>query len=428
MHHIRRIEVDGFWETYKVAVDLHDDVTFFIGENGTGKTTLINLIAAALTADFATLDKLPFKRITIFLAKNELGMRPTISVAKTQRKERPFDLLEYKIRRDESGPDKKYSLDESQERLWLRRVEASGRYLHDYYRHLADGLNGELSELVKVDWLSVHRTPNLERAREDRTYESTVDRRLESISNDLVRYFASLSKLKDEEVRVFQEFIFVSLLEQPSDNELFSSRKTTKLDDDKEAMAAIFRELGVARRDISTLINSFYDRAESLFLRMRDRDLSFSPGDLSILVSSRRIDAVVDQWRQRKKEIDTIFSQRDKFVQITNSLLQRKHLELSDSNELVFVTRTKKRLTPQMLSSGEKQLLILLSEAVLQRQTPSVLIADEPELSLHVRWQERLVPSLRELNSNSQIIAATHSPDIVGPLGRKTIDMESIIP
>lgn len=428
MHHIQRIEVDGFWDTHKVAVDIHDDVTFFIGENGTGKTTLINIIAAALTADFATLEKLPFKKITIFLAPNSEGRRPIIAASKNHKKDRSIDFIEYKIRKDENDPEVKYSLDEGQERVWLRRVEAGPRYVQDFYRHFSHGLLSELSSLVKVDWLSVHRTPNLERLREERTYESTVDRRLETISNDLVRYFASLSKLKDEQVRAFQEFIFVSLLEQPSDYELFRSRRKEKLADDKQAMFAIFKELRVSRPNVSELIESFYSRAERLFARTDDRGITFSPGDLSIFASARRIDAVVDQWKQRKKAIETIFAQRDKFVRITNGLLQRKQLELSDSDELVFISRTKKKLTPQMLSSGEKQLLILLSEALLQRQTPSILIADEPELSLHVRWQERLVPSLRELNSNSQIIAATHSPDIVGPLGDKTIDMESIIP
>ncbi len=103
-------------------------------------------------------------------------------------------------------------------------------------------------------------------------------------------------------------------------------------------------------------------------------------------------------------------------------------MELTASNELQFVSRTGKTLKAQMLSSGEKQLLILLSETLLQRGQPAIFIADEPELSLHVLWQEKLVASLRALNPSAQIIAATHSPDIVGVLSDKAIDMETIIP
>jgi len=81
-----------------------------------------------------------------------------------------------------------------------------------------------------------------------------------------------------------------------------------------------------------------------------------------------------------------------------------------------------------MLSSGEKQLLILLIETLLQRQRPYVFITDEPEISLHVLWQERLISSLRALNGSAQIISATHSPDIVGKLANRAINMEDVLP
>jgi len=87
-----------------------------------------------------------------------------------------------------------------------------------------------------------------------------------------------------------------------------------------------------------------------------------------------------------------------------------------------------KILSSGVLSSGEKQLLILLGETLLQRERPSILIADEPELSLHVLWQEKLIANLRTLNPAAQIVVATHSPDIVGSLGNRAIDMETLIP
>jgi predicted ATPase len=123
-----------------------------------------------------------------------------------------------------------------------------------------------------------------------------------------------------------------------------------------------------------------------------------------------------------------VFSQRDNFITIINTLLQRKVMEITDSGELQFVSINNKTLSSKLLSSGEKQLLILLSETLLQRERPAVLIADEPELSLHVLWQERLIGSLRALNPAAQIVVATHSPDIVGNLGEKAVDMESLIP
>lgn len=109
-------------------------------------------------------------------------------------------------------------------------------------------------------------------------------------------------------------------------------------------------------------------------------------------------------------------------------MFQRKTMDINESNEIVFLSRTGKKLTPYNLSSGEKQLLILLSETLLQNQRPFIFVADEPEISLHVSWQDQLIGSLRELNKSAQLIVATHSPDIVGSLSDRAIDMETLIP
>ncbi|WP_236514203.1 AAA family ATPase, partial [Pseudomonas tremae] len=84
-------------------------------------------------------------------------------------------------------------------------------------------------------------------------------------------------------------------------------------------------------------------------------------------------------------------------------------------------------ILPEELSSGEKQLLIILGEALLQQSAPYVYIADEPELSLHVSWQEQLTGAISQLNRNAQIIFATHSPDIVGVHSESIIDMERLL-
>ncbi len=73
----------------------------------------------------------------------------------------------------------------------------------------------------------------------------------------------------------------------------------------------------------------------------------------------------------------------------------------------------KTSLAPYQLSSGEKQLLIILLNIVLLENKPTILLMDEPEISLHVEWQMIFIKTLLELNSNLQIILVTHSPDIV---------------
>ena len=79
------------------------------------------------------------------------------------------------------------------------------------------------------------------------------------------------------------------------------------------------------------------------------------------------------------------------------------------------------------LSSGEKQLLIQFMEMILQEGRNLIFIADEPELSLHLAWQEKLLETLRNLNENAQLIVATHSPDIVAGFSSNVIDMKKVI-
>jgi ABC-type cobalamin/Fe3+-siderophores transport system ATPase subunit len=65
------------------------------------------------------------------------------------------------------------------------------------------------------------------------------------------------------------------------------------------------------------------------------------------------------------------------------------------------------------LSSGEKQLLIIFLTVLLQKGRFFILLMDEPETSLHVEWQATFIDEIKKLNSNIQIIVATHNPLIL---------------
>ena len=149
--------------------------------------------------------------------------------------------------------------------------------------------------------------------------------------------------------------------------------------------------------------------------------------DVLAVYSFSRIGTVITQWSKLQSRTADIFSQRNRFVSILNSMFLNKQAEIGESNEIFFRGGAQQMLTPLMLSSGEKQLFILLGETFLQRNQPYVFITDEPELSLHVKWQEQLIGNLRSLNDAAQIVAATHSPDIVGALGDRAIDKETIL-
>ena len=83
-----------------------------------------------------------------------------------------------------------------------------------------------------------------------------------------------------------------------------------------------------------------------------------------------------------------------------------------DSNE-IFFHQYGETISPYMLSSGEKQMLVILLTALVQENRPGVMLMDEPEISLHIEWQQRLITLVRTLNPNTQIILCTHSPAII---------------
>jgi predicted ATPase len=70
-------------------------------------------------------------------------------------------------------------------------------------------------------------------------------------------------------------------------------------------------------------------------------------------------------------------------------------------------------LYPYQLSSGEKQMLVILLTVLVQDGRHGVLFMDEPEVSLHIEWQQRMISLIRELNPQVQIILTTHSPAVI---------------
>lgn len=82
------------------------------------------------------------------------------------------------------------------------------------------------------------------------------------------------------------------------------------------------------------------------------------------------------------------------------------------SNEIQFF-QNGQTLTPYNLSSGEKQMLVILLTALIENGEHYALIMDEPEISLHIDWQQSLIRLIRELNPNAQVILSTHAPALI---------------
>ncbi len=103
--------------------------------------------------------------------------------------------------------------------------------------------------------------------------------------------------------------------------------------------------------------------------------------------------------RKFQDMIDHLFS-------YTGKTIDRK------SNDIVFY-QNGERLSPYRLSSGEKQMVLILLTVLVREGSHSVLFMDEPEASLHIEWQQKLIGMIRELNPDLQLILTTHSPAVI---------------
>jgi ABC-type glutathione transport system ATPase component len=104
---------------------------------------------------------------------------------------------------------------------------------------------------------------------------------------------------------------------------------------------------------------------------------------------------------------------KNKFLDLVDELFEETGKTIDrQSNELRFL-QYDELLSPYKLSSGEKQILIILLTVLTQDLQPYVLFMDEPEASLHFEWQKRLIDMMMMLNPNVQIILTTHSPAVV---------------
>lgn len=426
---IEKVGISGFWGSRNISFKFDKDVNFIIGVNGSGKTTAVNLIVAALKCDFAALDKIEFSKIEISVGHAGTKKKSTIEVKKQRKPNLPFSGVSYEVVNALAGSNKiVFSLDDYEEQYLLRGISS---YVMDRerFRKGNRAFVGAIEEIVNVSWLSVNRASSFIGESDSKKYESTVDLKLVELSNRLVRYFAGLGKKGAALLEEFQKTVFLSLLVGREDYSAVTSKHFDYLVK-KEMLAQMFEQFKFSKSKYVSVLDNHFDLLGSASKKIVEKDVSgISSMEAAALIGAQRIDGVVKEWMELVSQRNAIFEPRDSLLSIINELVQRKKFRINDSSELEVVTQSGKVLKLTELSSGEKQLIIVLGEALLQEKKEWVYIADEPEISLHVSWQASLVDNLRKINPNAQIIFATHSPDVVGHYNDKEhlIDMEGVL-
>jgi len=130
---------------------------------------------------------------------------------------------------------------------------------------------------------------------------------------------------------------------------------------------------------------------------------------------SRLSTTINDSDTPDMEKIREFVSVLNNFKKIANELFAPKKTYNDKDGEVFFTLNdnTKTKILLSQLSSGEKQMLILLYTTIIQNNKECITLWDEPEVSLHIEWQRKLIRVIRELNPNMQLIIATHSPSIL---------------
>ena len=135
--------------------------------------------------------------------------------------------------------------------------------------------------------------------------------------------------------------------------------------------------------------------------------------DYQVNVGNRIIDLLTSGNPDNQTKATEVSRPKTKFQDLVDDLFSETGKKIiRKSNEIQF-EQDGDILSPYQLSSGEKQMLVILLTVLVQDNQAYTLFMDEPEISLHVEWQQRLISLIRELNPNVQIILSTHSPALI---------------
>lgn len=164
-----------------------------------------------------------------------------------------------------------------------------------------------------------------------------------------------------------------------------------------------------------------------------DSEFQIQPQDIDESTKNA-LSVYVEDVEKKLSVFAEIASKIDLLRRIINNKFAYSYKEISFSKEKGFIFTTRynsplsnsKSLSPTDLSSGEQHELVLLYELLFKVKSNSLVLIDEPELSLHVGWQIQFLKDLQEITklTDSDVLMATHSPDIIQERWDLTVELK----
>ena len=385
MAHIVEFSIKGLTGRKEdINITLNRDVNVFFGLNGSGKTSLLKILHSAMSNDSSILKDVPFSeaKVVIYSIAHNKNYECTIQ------KEPKLTASKRSMKIDP--------------RLWIGKTKNSELVNVDYQSYFS-GL------VDQPQWEVTPEQPNSSKAWAhtylpiSRLYVGSISSKRESssdISEDqldarfsdiLQQVWMKYSYDVNSLVREAQEDGLANIL-----RELLSPSGRTK-----KASKNIPPELALER------VKSFLSRQKKKVALDEEKFIgrySTEPGMRSVVGDIDRVERNIEQAVFPIEKLNTLIHQLFGFDKKVNFSGREIVIQLADGTTI----------TPQQLSSGEKHLLKLLIEVTAIKE--STIIIDEPELSMHIDWQKTLLQTMNMLNPDTQLIVATHSPEVMSEI------------
>lgn len=459
---IKQISATDLFGTFDhvIPLNLSEHVTIIIGPNGYGKTTILKMLYGLFSGRFSIFFKIPFSEFALELDNGGYIRIEKKFPRKPKKDPIPFDLNI--ILSEDGTSNKKFNLaslspsrsrdlyyfarnffdDEVIERNLLNQMRHGYDYpdidtLFPIIEKYWDVMGGDLVDTKRVP-TEIMRMGLPEIAPmlvEIRKFTKDLNVHLIQAQRLTSRPKIKSEKKVDEDlpaVKIYSD----ELAKLIGDKLAQSTERAQKLDstfphrvisqkppiDSKEAYAKLrdelqkLREKRIHLKETGILVELGGELEIPEFIQDEDR-LNFLNGVLTEYVRDTQEKLVIfDELSDKIEILKRIINER---------FVPHKRLEINKDKGFIFITSTDSELAPSDLSSGEQHELVLLYELLFKVPAGSLVLIDEPELSLHIAWQQKFLGDLLAITDIAKldVLIATHAPDIIHHHWDLTVDL-----
>lgn len=144
--------------------------------------------------------------------------------------------------------------------------------------------------------------------------------------------------------------------------------------------------------------------------------------DIPSYIATKMISAMLKNKNEKVGDVQKkVFNEINEIFENLSIDVKVEDISQDGRNITLFTNSSGDKFDINELSSGEKQLFLRTLAIRMLNPENSIILIDEPELSLHPKWQQRIVDVYRKIGKNNQIIIATHSPHILGSVRKENI-------